>query len=56
MNALEMEFNEDMKNIYRIAKKELGYNASRFLHPISEKGGFSGSKNMVLKFFGSIRG
>jgi hypothetical protein len=49
MNALEMRFNEDMKNIYRIAKKELGYNATRFLQIISEKGGLQAAKILISK-------
>ena len=31
MNALKNKFHEDMNNIYFTAKKELKYNASRFI-------------------------
>lgn len=30
MSTLENRFNEEMKGIYFSAKKELGYNATRF--------------------------
>ncbi|MBL4933198.1 hypothetical protein [Clostridium paridis] len=49
MNQLEKVFNEDMKNIYLIAKKELKYNATRFLQLLSEKGGVQTAKILIAK-------
>lgn len=49
MNQLEKKFNEDMKNIYLTAKKELKYNATRFLQILSEKGGLQAAKILIAK-------
>jgi hypothetical protein len=49
LDALESKFNADMLNIYRTAKKELGYNATRFLQLISEKGGLQAAKILISK-------
>lgn len=49
LNALESKFNADMLNIYKTAKKELGYNATRFLQLISEKGGLQAAKILISK-------
>lgn len=49
MNDLERHFNNDMLNIYKTAKKELGYNATRFLQLISEKGGLQAAKILISK-------
>ncbi|WP_206458255.1 hypothetical protein [Anaerovorax sp. IOR16] len=49
MNSLEKNFNEDMKNIYLRAKKELKYNATRFLQLFSEKGGVQAAKMLIAK-------
>jgi hypothetical protein len=38
-----------MLNIYKTAKKELGYNATRFLQLISEKGGLRAAKILISK-------
>lgn len=38
-----------MKNLYMTAKKELGYNATRFLQLISEKGGLQTAKILIGK-------
>ena len=35
----ERQFNETMPNIYRQAKAEAGYNATRFLSVVVERGG-----------------
>ena len=35
----EMKFDEDMKELYFITKKECRYNATRFLQIVAEKGG-----------------
>lgn len=49
MNDLERKFNKDMINIYNEAKKELNYNATRFLQLISEKGGVRAAKHLISK-------
>lgn len=49
MNSLENKFNAAMQNIYKTAKKELGYNATRFLQVISEKGGLEAAKILIAK-------
>ena len=49
MDALESKFNVDMQNIYIIAKKELGYNATRFLQLVSEIGGLQAAKRLISK-------
>ena len=38
-----------MKNIYLTAKKELGYNATRFLQLLSDKGGVKAAKILIAK-------
>lgn len=49
LNVLENKFNSDMQNIYKSAKKELGYNATRFLQLLSEKGGIMTAKILISK-------
>lgn len=46
---IEKQFNQDMMNIYISAKKECGYNATRFLQLISSKGGLEAAKNLITK-------
>jgi hypothetical protein len=49
MDSLEKQFNADMHSIYIRAKKELGYNATRFLQLVSEKGGLKAAKQLIAK-------
>jgi hypothetical protein len=49
MNNLELEFHDDMKNIYVTAKKDLKYNASRFWQIVCEKGGVQAAKILIAK-------
>jgi len=49
LDQLEKKFNEDMMKIYKTAKKELKYNANRFLQMISRDGGLQTAKNLLLK-------
>ncbi|MGV8150090.1 MAG: hypothetical protein ACLKAN_13920 [Alkaliphilus sp.] len=49
MNMLENKFNADMQNIYLTAKEKLGYNATRFLQLLSEKGGLQAAKILISK-------
>lgn len=39
MTTLEKRFEQEMIDIYTTAKKECGYNASRFLQMLGDKGG-----------------
>lgn len=47
MNDLEREFNKDMIDIYKTAKKDIGYNATRFLQLVSNKGGLVAAKQLI---------
>lgn len=49
MGMIENKFNEDMKEIYFIAKRELGYNATRYIQLVSEVGGISAAKQLISK-------
>lgn len=49
MTALEKRFEQDMINIYTTAKKECGYNASRFLQMLGAKGGLAATKQLISK-------
>lgn len=49
MTDLERQFTKDMMNIYAIAKKECGYQASRFIQLVVEKGGVSAAKQLIHK-------
>ncbi len=49
MTTLEKRFEQDMIDIYTTAKKECGYNASRFLQMLSAKGGLVAAKQLISK-------
>ena len=49
MATLEQAFNNEMKNIYITAKKDLGYNATRFLQLLSLKGGVEAARQLIAK-------
>lgn len=49
MTALEKRFEQDMIDIYMTAKKECGYNASRFLQMLGAKGGLAAAKQLISK-------
>ena len=49
MEGLKRQFESDMVNIYRTAKKECGYNASRFLQMIGKQGGWATAKQLISK-------
>lgn len=49
MKTLENEFDEDMRNIYTTAKKEIGYNATRFVQLLSGKGGVATAKQLIYR-------
>ena len=44
---LEIEFHKDMIDIYRKAKEECGYNATRFLQMVSNDGGIKTAKKLL---------
>lgn len=41
------EFHEAMLNVYRRAKSEAGYNASRYLGMVSEQGGLEAARSLL---------
>lgn len=49
MTTLEKQFEQDMIDIYTTAKKECGYNASRFLQMLGAKGGLAAAKQLISK-------
>ena len=49
MTTLEKRFEQDMIDIYTTAKKECGYNASRFLQILGAKGGLAAAKQLISK-------
>ena len=49
MATLEQSFNNEMKNIYITAKKDLGYNATRVLQLLSQKGGVEAARQLIAK-------
>lgn len=49
MGPIENKFNEDMKNIYFSAKRDIGYTAIRFMQLVSQKGGLQAAKQLVAK-------
>lgn len=49
MTDIEKRFEQDMLNIYTTAKKECGYNATRFLQMIGAKGGLGASRQLICK-------
>lgn len=47
MNDPEHRFEAAMASIYKRAKAECGYNASRYLQLLSEKGGLATAKQLI---------
>ncbi|MEV1246428.1 hypothetical protein [Nonomuraea sp. NPDC049750] len=47
MDELERQFHRAMVGIYETAKRELGYNATRFLQMLSERGGVETAKYLL---------
>ena len=47
MDQLERRFHQAMVSIYTTAKRELGYNATRFLQMLSEQGGLATAKQLL---------
>lgn len=46
-DQLEREFHAAMVEIYHAAKRETGYNATRYLQMVSEQGGLSAAKVLL---------
>lgn len=46
-SPLEISFHNDMLTIYRNAKKECGYNATRFLQMVAIDGGLKTAKRLL---------
>ncbi|HST52350.1 MAG TPA: hypothetical protein VLJ61_10110 [Pyrinomonadaceae bacterium] len=44
---LEQRFHSAMLDIYRRAKSEVGYNASRFLSMVSDQGGYEAARTLL---------
>jgi hypothetical protein len=53
MNKLENRFHEEMRDIYFTAKRELKYNASRFIQLVSSEGGLNAAKQLISKSGGT---
>ena len=47
MDDLQRRFTRAMVSIYETAKRELGYNATRFVQMISEQGGLTTAKQLL---------
>ena len=47
MRELEINFHNAMVTIYQTAKKELNYNATRFLQLVSDNGGLRAAKQLI---------
>ena len=53
MTEAERKFAFEMRDIYETAKKECGYNATRFLQLVAEKGGVTAAKQLIRKSGGT---
>ncbi len=47
MAGLETAFHEAMLDIYRRAKEEAGYTATRYLHMVGEQGGLAAAQSLI---------
>jgi hypothetical protein len=47
MSQAERQFHRAMVAIYETAKRDLGYNATRFLQMISEQGGLAAARQLL---------
>lgn len=47
MSDLEKNFHADMEHIYKYAKEQLKYNATRFWKMVCEKGGYQTAKQLI---------
>ena len=49
MTDIEKRFDRAMRDIYTAAKRDCGYNATRFLQLVGEKGGLAAAKQLISK-------
>lgn len=49
LKALEKQFHTDMLSIYKTAKADCGYTATRFLQLVSSIGGLAAAKQLIAK-------
>lgn len=49
MTDLEKQFNREMRDVYISAKRECGYNATRFLQMLSDQGGVKTAKQLIQR-------
>ncbi|MFF0310595.1 hypothetical protein ACFYSC_24450 [Streptosporangium sp. NPDC004379] len=47
MNEMERRFHRAMVEIYQTGKRELGYNATRFIQMVSEHGGLATARQLL---------
>jgi len=47
VDEIERRFHRAMVSIYETAKRELGYNATRFLQMVSEQGGLATARQLL---------
>ncbi|GIH62863.1 hypothetical protein [Microbispora siamensis] len=47
MNETERRFHRAMVEIYQTAKRDLGYNATRFIQMVSERGGLATARQLL---------
>lgn len=47
MDERERDFHRAMVAIYQTTKRELGYNATRFLHMVSNEGGLAAARQLL---------
>jgi len=45
--SLEHQLTRDMINMYQRAKKECGYNATRFVQMVTDQGGLTAAKRLI---------
>jgi hypothetical protein len=53
LDNIEAKFHEEKLSIYYTGKKEINFNASRFLQMVSEKGGLQAAKLLISKSGGT---
>jgi hypothetical protein len=47
MNETERRFHRAMVEIYQTAKRDLGYNATRFIQMVSDRGGLAAARQLL---------
>jgi hypothetical protein len=47
MNPLERRWHQAMVSIYEVAKRDLGYNATRFIQMVAEQGGLAAARQLI---------